>query len=226
MRRAISPTENHLKAKLLNELRRTGRISESTTIANELPVGSTGVRADLAFLNRAFCGVEIKSNRDSLKRLERQLAIYKQYFDRTILLIGSKHLEGLKALQLDMDGVELWVASGLSLRREKQGSTARKDEHQIELLTVEQHRRYSTRLKDRSITEKLFRHAFRDRFQATSQSFWQATLGRVIESEDLVLLSRFEERRQLHALLEKKRNRLRKEWEDGIIQPTHSSSVS
>lgn len=224
MARSISPTEAQLKVRLLNELRRSGRIGSSTTLTQELPLGNTGVRADLAYLAKSFCGVEIKSDRDSLKRLERQLAIYRQYFDRTILVIGSKHWSPLQELDLDLDKVELWVASGLSLRREKQGVTDRKIDVHVDLLNVKQQNILEKSLHKNAST--LFQEAFRERFKLTSATFWEATKDQKIETSHLALLSRFDERRRLEAELKAKQEEERKAWEQAILQPTQSSSVS
>jgi hypothetical protein len=224
MARSISPTEAQLKVRLLNELRRSGRISSTTTLTHELPLGNTGVRADLVYLAKSFCGVEIKSDRDSLKRLERQLAIYRQYFDRTILVIGSKHWSPLQQLNLDLDKVELWVASGLSLRRERQGITERKVDVHADLLNARQQT-----LLEKSVSKnasELFQEAFRERFKSTSAAFWEATKDQKIETAHLALLSRFDERRRLEAELKAKQEKERKAWEEAVLQPTQSSSVS
>ena len=224
MARSISPTEAHLKVRLLNELRRNGRIGNSTTVTQELPLGNTGVRADLAYLARNFCGVEIKSDRDSLKRLERQLYVYKKYFDRTILVIGSKHWLPLQQMQLDLEKVEIWVASGLSLHREKQGVTEKKVDVHAKLLTARQ-QTLLERSPHKSASE-LFQDSFRERFSATSTAFWEATENQKIETSHLALLSRFDGRRRLATELKAKQEKERKAWEDAILQPSQSSSVS
>jgi len=224
MTRSISPTEAQLKVRLLNELRRTGRISDSTIITQELPLANTGVRADIAYLAKFFCGVEIKSDRDSLKRLQRQLEIYKQYFDRTILVIGSKHWSSLQGLGLDLQRIELWVASGMSLRREKQGVTERKVGVHAQLLTIKQQQILNrTPQKDAS---EIFQASFRQRFGVTSAAFWEATANERIETKHLKLLSRFDEQRKIAAELKAKQEEERKAWEEAIIQPSQSSSVS
>lgn len=224
MARSISPTEAQLKVRLLNELRRSGRISDSTVITQELPLANTGMRADLAYLAKSFCGVEVKSDRDSLKRLPRQLQVYRQYFDRTILVIGSKHWTTLEQLELDLEQVELWVASGLSLRRVKQGSTLRKVGVHATLLTLKQQKALK-RAPEKDASE-MFQSVFRQRFSATSAAFWDATKNQKIETKHLKLLSRFDVQRKLAAELKAQQEEERKAWEEAITQSSQSSSVS
>jgi len=224
MGRSISPTENHLKAQLLNELRRTKRISSSTIIANELPLGVTGVRADLAVFSRYFTGIEIKSERDSLKRLARQLPVYRDHFDRTILVLGSKHWA--ESRNIDLTGVELWIASGMTLKRVQQGIVTRKLNNQENLLPPTIKKKFATKATSTSNQPKLFREAFIERFGATSEAFWTNTLDRKIEAADLAILSRFIDKREQSAALLATIKKAQKEWLEELAQSVHSSSVS
>lgn len=51
------------------------------------------VRVDLAVVNGMVHGYEIKSDRDSLRRLDRQVETYRRVFDRMTLVTGPRHLE-------------------------------------------------------------------------------------------------------------------------------------
>jgi hypothetical protein len=51
------------------------------------------VRIDLAVVNGLLHGYEIKSDRDTLKRLDRQLEIYNCVLDRATLVVGARHTE-------------------------------------------------------------------------------------------------------------------------------------
>ena len=224
MPRSISPSENHLKARLLNELRRSKRISASTVLANELPLGTTGVRADLAFYAKYFTGVEIKSDRDSLKRLGHQLPVYRHHFDRTILVLGSKHQSEIS--DLDLDGVEVWIANGLSLRKIQDGEVSDRGGYHLALLPAALQR--GLQCEDSGLAEArtAFRQAFYDRFRSTSESFWLTTKDAPITSEHLPLLSRFVEKRQLISVAIAEAQKAREEWKRTLFQSVHSSSVS
>jgi hypothetical protein len=222
MPRSISPSESHLKAQILNELRRSRRISAVTIIANELPLGSTGVRADLALLSRSMTGIEIKSDRDSLKRLERQLSVYKETFDRTILVIGSKHWDD--ADDLDLSDVEVWVARGMTLRRIREAPVVQNDEKRNLLLPRSQASKFERSLPLRE-HERMFRHLFAQRFSATSSYFWEQTSARRIEAKDLAFLSRFQEQRENLSNALAANNKSKRAWLDELTQSFQSSSV-
>ena len=53
------------------------------------------VRVDLALVNGSLHGYEIKSDRDTLTRLETQSEIYMKVFDRLTIVVGSKHLSSV-----------------------------------------------------------------------------------------------------------------------------------
>lgn len=224
MQSASSPTEDQLKARILNELRRTKRISAATTIANELPLGTTGLRADIAICSRHFTGIEVKSNRDSLKRLSRQLDIYRGYFDKTILVLDKKHWS--QASRLDLSSLELWIAEGLKLKRLKKGIVSDKSENQINLLSAALQKKYSNIDPKRRNAKAFFMSAFRDRFKLTNLHFWSATANRPISTEDLTLLSRFVDKRERIADAMNKARRSHERWLDQLAQSVHSSSVS
>jgi len=222
--RSISPSENQLKARLLNELRRTKRISAATVIANELPLGTTGVRADLAFYAKTFTGVEIKSDRDSLKRLDHQLPVYKQHFDRTILLVGSKHVPDLEAL--DLHGIEIWVANGLSLSRTQEGVKVDRAQFHTAVLPSYLQQRLGSLPSELTTNRTTFRQVFFGRFKSTSEIFWSATKDLTIGTEHLSMLSRFIEKRNQISLASAQAQKQREEWRRLLAQSVHSSSVS
>lgn len=66
---------------------------------DELGICRGQVRIDLAVVNGILHGFEIKSDRDSLRRLAGQADIYSKVFDRTTLVVGERHLdEALKII--------------------------------------------------------------------------------------------------------------------------------
>lgn len=69
-----------------------------TVVIEELGLCRGQVRIDLAVVNGQLHGYEIKSDRDSLSRLDRQVAMYSNVLDRATLVVGDRHLA--EALQL------------------------------------------------------------------------------------------------------------------------------
>lgn len=217
-------TEADIKAVVLRHLRAAGAIGAHTVIANEFAIGRTAVRADLAIMGSRFIGIEVKSERDSLRRLDRQVQVYREHFDRVIVALASKHLssstlstlEGLEVWEIGPDGT-ISVASAPA--QESASATSL-----MSLLTKEELHR-ATRLIKRCRSEaqkeaahrRAFVRAFRDRFGATSADFWCSVKGRKITSDDLISLSRFRARRDQISHWEDERAAEWKRWEEHAL---------
>ena len=80
--------ERAIKQKLRSEL----IVPESATIVEELQLCSHSARADLAVIDNTIRGFEIKSEKDSLSRLENQISYYDQVFEFSTLVAAEKHL--------------------------------------------------------------------------------------------------------------------------------------
>lgn len=63
-----------------------------TIIVDELDVCYGSARVDIAVINGALHGYEIKSERDTLERLPHQVEQYNMVFDYVSLVCGEKHL--------------------------------------------------------------------------------------------------------------------------------------
>ncbi|MCK9182712.1 MAG: sce7726 family protein [Fibrobacteraceae bacterium] len=68
---------------------------KTTTVVPEFRVG--GVKADFAVFNGTSTVYEIKTERDTLRRLQKQLDYYLQLFDKIYVVAGESHLEALLA---------------------------------------------------------------------------------------------------------------------------------
>ena len=80
-----------LRSKLLADHAEEG----DTALMEELGLCRGRVRVDLALVNGSLHGYEIKSDRDTLTRLETQSEIYMKVFDRLTIVVGSKHLSSI-----------------------------------------------------------------------------------------------------------------------------------
>ena len=80
-----------LRSKLLADHAKEG----DTALMEELGLCRGRVRVDLALVNGHLNGYEIKSDRDTLTRLETQAEIYMKVFDRLTIVVGSKHLSSI-----------------------------------------------------------------------------------------------------------------------------------
>lgn len=84
---------------------------ESTRFVDELQLCGV-VRADVAVLNGNFTGYELKSAKDTLDRLPKQVEIYSKIFDYAVLIVAENHLT--RAEQMIPEWWGLSVATGAS----------------------------------------------------------------------------------------------------------------
>lgn len=218
------PTEIQLKAAVLNRLVKREGLGRDAIVVNELPLGRTSVRADLVVLRSTnqICGIEIKSDRDSLTRLERQLGVYQEYFDRVILVVGQRHIK--RALKPGFEDMEVWLArQDCSIEIVQSASAARTaTKSGRDLLTQQQAKRAT------EDERQAYCDALRSRFAQTSVAFWNATEHREVGPADLRLLSRFEELRTQVTKARAQRESMWNEWANFFARQksVHSSSVS
>jgi hypothetical protein len=99
-------------------------IDEDTAIIEELGLCRGLVRIDLAVVNGTIHGYEIKSERDSLRRLAGQVAIYSRVLDQATLVVGTRHIaEALKIVPVWWGILRFETAIGnLRFKRVRRGS--------------------------------------------------------------------------------------------------------
>jgi hypothetical protein len=66
--------------------------NEDTRIVEEMGIWSGSVRVDVAVINGELAGWELKSARDTLRRLPNQAELYSQVFDRMTIVAASNHV--------------------------------------------------------------------------------------------------------------------------------------
>ncbi len=69
---------------------------EDTLVIDELGLNHGKCRADIAVINGHLVGYEIKSNNDSLRRLERQVKSYNAVFDIVYIVIGDRYINSIQ----------------------------------------------------------------------------------------------------------------------------------
>lgn len=75
-------------------------------VLDELGVRHGSARIDVAVVNGLLHGYEIKTERDSLRRLPNQLRAYNEVFDRATLVVGTRHLVRAEAMLPDWWGIQ------------------------------------------------------------------------------------------------------------------------
>lgn len=92
-----------------------GRIYQEKSIGESV--------CDVMLVSDCLTGFEIKSDRDSYRRLPRQVEYYQQYFDYNYLVVGERHGASAGAKIPDNWGIIVVCEDGINLKRKpKYGS--------------------------------------------------------------------------------------------------------
>ncbi|MCX6619412.1 MAG: sce7726 family protein [Acidobacteria bacterium] len=104
-----------IRTALKHDLEFAYRSDTDTVILEELGLRHGAARVDLVVVNGSMHGFELKSDRDTLKRLPRQAALYSGVLDYITLVVARRHVEegtrliphwwGIKLTDLSRDGV-------------------------------------------------------------------------------------------------------------------------
>jgi hypothetical protein len=88
-----SLADSDIRPALRDWLRARHESDPDTVILDELGICRGRVRIDLTVVNGLLHGYEIKSERDTLARLETQADLYGRALDRATLVVGEPHFE-------------------------------------------------------------------------------------------------------------------------------------
>ncbi len=89
---SIVPDDAALRRVLRIKLEAEHFTETDTVIVDELGLCRGQNRVDVAVVNGSLHGYEIKSDRDTLRRLPAQVEMYGRVLDRVTLVVGEKHL--------------------------------------------------------------------------------------------------------------------------------------
>lgn len=116
--------EMDIKAALIDKLLEKGAL-ENAVLINEMVIANWNRRADLAVANGRLYAYEIKSDLDTLDRLEGQVYAYLDRFDKVTVVTTPKFV--LSVASQMPDQVEIWEASrqnqSVILRMARRGRT-------------------------------------------------------------------------------------------------------
>jgi len=175
--------EGQVKAAILTLVRAAAGRRQKPIVTAEFTLGSSGVRADLAVFADTSIGFEIKTARDTLRRLPAQMAAYAQYFDHAVAIVAPCHVPNVAPNALH--GGSLWTYDDDGILQPLVEGQVNEvtDEALVDLMTQAERRKGG------------FPVAIARRYDATSRQFWATVSRRPIRSADLPLLSRFTEAR-------------------------------
>lgn len=108
---------------LAAQLDRTYRDDPATMVVNEFDL-SGKARIDVAVINGRLAGYELKSARDTLRRLPNQVAAYSMVLDQVTLVVAHHHLGAARALVPNWWGLIVATENetGIALRELRQPS--------------------------------------------------------------------------------------------------------
>ena len=201
--------EPQIKASILNHLNKRIPLESYAAIINEFTIGNFSRRVDLAIIdNNDLLGFEVKSEADSLQRLEGQTQKYLKYFDKVIVVAAAKHIP--KILNLVPNNVAVWEINNNSIitvrQRGKKIKVTNKDDI-LELMKVNELRKLSKLLKMKAktqgrkdvtaslltiATEKLRNatiNSIKKRYSLTTSLFLQAIKNKSVTPSDIQNLS-------------------------------------
>ncbi len=78
-------------------------------LIEELGICRGSVRIDMLVVNSSLEGYEIKSDRDSLHRLDHQVELYSKVLDRATIVVGERHLTSVLEIVPEWWGVLLFT---------------------------------------------------------------------------------------------------------------------
>jgi hypothetical protein len=99
--------DRDIRAALDRELQRAHASDPETLVIDELGICQGEARIDLAVINGAIAGFEIKSDRDTLARLPRQAELYGRVFDYVTLVVGGRYRDKVEAVAPPWWGITL-----------------------------------------------------------------------------------------------------------------------
>lgn len=98
--------DRDIRLNLRRELMRAHRgYARETLLINELGLCQGNARIDIAVVNGSLSGYEIKSEKDTLQRLPRQVEIYSRALDFVTMVVSDSHVEKTIATVPDWWGI-------------------------------------------------------------------------------------------------------------------------
>ena len=200
--------EGDMKALLIEFLMSKKDFSNESLIINELTVDKYSRRADLVLIKKNELHVyEIKSDTDSLVRLDGQVSKYLDFFDKVTIVVTPKHTKNaLSLLPHQVEVIEICAGRLKIIRRGKKIINKRKESFismmtRVELKTLASKNNLATGSYNRKDLEKLMKkipvsdlrnHAIsclKKKYADQFIEFTGATINRAVTSSDISLLS-------------------------------------
>lgn len=122
-------TDAILRAALRKRLVRKHHLDPDAVVVEELPVEAGASRLDMAVINGMLEGIEIKSGRDTLERLDRQASLCSPAIDYGTLVVAPEHVDSAHACIPDWWAIFVAAVGpkgGVSIKRHRRGRANRR----------------------------------------------------------------------------------------------------
>lgn len=214
-------TEKEIKVICIEKLQRQRRIDSSAIISSEFPLKGTSTRVDIAILKKDFfIGIEIKSELDTLRRIENQIDVFSSHFDLLILVLAGRHTN----IQIDLPkNVELWELKDSKITRHSAPQITKRSNELLPLISKREFKKSKDKLAD-GRARSIFFDEFRKRYEQPSKVFWEDFSSNSKNVSALQKLSPNYKFRLAQAKLNENKAETIKKWEK--YYSDHSSSVS
>ncbi|MCZ8529859.1 sce7726 family protein [Alteromonas sp. PRIM-21] len=202
--------ENDIKALVLEKLKARRILNPGDCVISEFTVDNHTRRTDLLLVRRKdIWAVEIKSEFDSLVRLEEQVKTYSSFFDKVIVVCAQKHTNSV--LNISPMNIEVWELNQQNhIRIVRRGKIAKVVDKQnlLRLFKVSELRKLAREIGtyDPSATKRqllsilsraplvMIRNTIidgiRSRYKLTSMHFWENTKNTAVSTKTIKLLSK------------------------------------
>jgi len=135
---AIQMTETEIRNALINRLSSSSSGAKAAFIS-EMFVDKFSRRADLVMANGKLSVFEIKSERDTLERLEGQISSYQNFFEEVTVVCATRHQLNVETLVPENIGVWLVDSDGhLSVVRKAKAEQLPSIENWLSFLPVDE----------------------------------------------------------------------------------------
>lgn len=209
--KAIGEAEPNAKAALINFLRREGSLARACALTAELIIDKHAARADLALVTSDYLHCfEIKTERDTLTRMDKQVQIYSIHADMVTVVAATRHINAaLSRLPLHVGVLELVPFSAknnVRVIRHAERSTSHNPVAMLSLMPVDdirkrllpdsrQRKRADVVREASELSVPVIKAAvvdfMRERYRPTTLSLLEATKRRAVKPADLIHLRRW-----------------------------------
>ena len=237
--------EPEIKAMILNHLKDTQRLDKQTTIINELTVDGYSRRVDLVTVNqKRMIAYEVKSEADSLHRLDGQTKKYLEYFDKVVIVAAKKHID--KIMNIVPKNVAVWEISteGVKIRqRGKMNSSIVKSKiidlmkvneliklsNQFNLILSSKNRRSAAtalNVLPLSTLKNAALYYIQERFSFSNSLFWKHFSSNKALPRHIKLLSPYKETREIQKTEKEEVQSFWMNWSTSQIEDPHLVEIS